>query len=553
MPDLGKVLANRGVEGLKILLVDDLKANLLALDALLRREDVQIFKARSGTEALELMVFHDFALALVDVQMPVMSGFELAELMRGTKKTRNVPIIFVTATAKEQSFFFRGYESGAVDFLLKPLDSQAVRSKTNVFIELYRQKRELATLEAKFRGLLDSAPDGIVIVNSEGRIEIVNRKTELLFGYERAELIGKPMEILMPERHRLHHVHHREDYANLPTSRPMGRGIKLLGSRKDGSEFAVDISLSPLETDTGRLITAAIRDISEQRQLEAAQERLLEELKITQAELRKAIQVRDDFMSIASHELKTPLTSLKLQSQLRKRQLAKGDSSIFTPDRLGRLFEADERQFDRIAHLVDDMLDSTRIQSGKLTMRLSRFDLCRLVEDLAGTEASQFGPDRERAQVQLELCPSALGDWDQYRIEQVVVNLLTNAMRYGAGKPILLRVTATASSARIMVQDSGGGIAKINHDRIFQRFERAVSTGDIVGLGLGLYIVKQIVEAHGGQIRVESELGMGATFIVDLPTSVAPTAIDKHPGLTKDGDQRPEDDPMREVLRNSHR
>src|ERR1035441_6387536 len=139
-----------GADQVKILLVDDLKDNLLALDALLRRDDVEIFRAKSGTEALDFMIHHKFALAFIDVQMPGMSGFELAELMRGAKKTKNIPIIFVTATAKEQSFSFKGYESGAVDFLLKPLDAFAVKSKANIFIELYQQKKEIKTAEAKF-------------------------------------------------------------------------------------------------------------------------------------------------------------------------------------------------------------------------------------------------------------------------------------------------------------------------------------------------------------------------------------------------------------------
>ncbi|EKD52071.1 MAG: response regulator receiver sensor signal transduction histidine kinase [uncultured bacterium] len=138
---------NYSADRVKILLVDDLKNNLMALEGLLRRDDVEIFKAKSGTEALEFMMVQEFALALVDVQMPVMSGFELAELMRGTKKTRHIPIIFVTATAKDQSFLFKGYESGAVDFLLKPLDTFAVKSKVNIFIELYQQKKELKKQE----------------------------------------------------------------------------------------------------------------------------------------------------------------------------------------------------------------------------------------------------------------------------------------------------------------------------------------------------------------------------------------------------------------------
>lgn len=142
-PDLKKPNNRNGADQIKILLVDDRKNNLLALDALLRRDDLEIFKANSGTQALEFMLSHEIAVALIDVQMPVMSGFELAELMRGPKKTKDIPIIFVTATANSQSFWFKGYEVGAVDFLLKPLDPIAVKSKVDIFIELYRQKREL--------------------------------------------------------------------------------------------------------------------------------------------------------------------------------------------------------------------------------------------------------------------------------------------------------------------------------------------------------------------------------------------------------------------------
>jgi len=372
---------------IKILLVDDLKDNLLALEGLLRRDDSEIFKAKSGTEALEFMISHEFALALLDVKMPGMSGFELAELMRGAKKTKNIPIIFVTATAKDQSFLFKGYESGAVDFLLKPLNTHMVKSKVNIFIELYQQKKE--------------------------------------------------------------------------------------------------------------------------------QEELLVKLKVTQGELEQAVHIRDEFMSIASHELKTPLTSLKLQSQLRMRGLRRGGISAFHLEWLTKMFDNDEIQIGQITRLIDDMLDISRISSGKLSMNLERFDLCELARDLIKQRSDQFV--EAGCPVEIECCQSAVGNWDRFRIEQVLTNILTNAMLYGSDKPIFVQVNTSIDRAQIVVRDQGRGIAKENHERIFQKFERAAEGSEISGLGLGLYIVKKILEAHHGSIQVESTLGHGATFVVNLP------------------------------------
>ena len=249
----------------KILLVDDLKDNLLALEALLRREDVEIFTAQSGAEALGLLLLHEFALAFLDVQMPIMDGIELAELMRGTKRTKDIQIIFVTASSNDPIFSYKSYESGAVDFLSKPLNPHAVKSKANIFIELFRQKKELKSVESKFRGLLETAPDAMVIVNEDGKIEMVNKQTETIFGYDRTELIGQPLEILMPERFHHAHGHHRMAYTAHPISRPMSSGLNLYGRRKDGTEFSIDISLSPFKSESGTLVSAAIRDITERR------------------------------------------------------------------------------------------------------------------------------------------------------------------------------------------------------------------------------------------------------------------------------------------------
>jgi PAS domain S-box-containing protein len=231
--------------------------------------------------------------------------------------------------------------------------------------------------------------------------------------------------------------------------------------------------------------------------------------------LQESLRVRDEFLSIASHELKTPLTSLKLLAELRSRSLARGDYSLFAPDKLHKMIDSDSRQVDRLTRLVEDMLDISRITTGKLAIRRERFDLCQLVRDLVDRNAAQF--EAGGNSVHLDLPESLQGEWDLFRIEQVIMNLFTNAIRYGEGRPIHIRVEGHGNRATLSVRDQGRGIAAEDRERIFGRFERAVSPHEISGLGLGLYISRQIAELHGGTIRVESVLGQGAEFVVELP------------------------------------
>ena len=385
----------------KLLIVDDLPENLLALEALIKREDRTVYKALSADEALSLLLQHEFAMAILDVQMPGMNGFELAELMRGTEKTKSIPIVFVSAAGREMNYAFKGYESGAVDFLHKPLDIHAVKSKVNVFVDLYRQRKE------------------------------VRQQVEAL-------------------------EHSRRE-----------------------------------------------------------QEVLLAQLQVTQVELEHAVRMRDDFMSIVSHEVRTPLNGLILETQLRKMHLARDNAAAFTLDKMKAMVERDERQIQSLIRLIEDMLDVSRIRTGKLSIRPSRFDLAVAVGNLLESFAAQVSA--AQSSVNYRAGQPVIGQWDEFRIEQVVSNLLTNALRYGAKKPIDVSVYMQGDQAVIEVADQGIGISEENQQRIFHQFERIAGSHVVTGLGLGLFISEQIVAAHNGQITVHSALGEGAMFRVCLP------------------------------------
>ena len=228
----------------------------------------------------------------------------------------------------------------------------------------------------------------------------------------------------------------------------------------------------------------------------------------------QAIRSRDEFLCVASHELKTPLQSLTLQNQMRKRNLDKQLFSVFTPDKLTHMIDADLRHLMRINRLIDDMLDISRIRQGKLTFIKERVGFCAFVKDVI----ERFRPQLEAQGCYLSasFTDEIMVDIDIYRIEQVIVNLLTNAMKYGAGKPIKVEVVKKNAKLFLMVHDKGPGIKEQDFERIFERFERAISSSEVSGLGLGLYISRQIMHQNKGFLSVKSDLGVGSTFTMEL-------------------------------------
>lgn len=264
-----------------------------------------------------------------------------------------------------------------------------------------------------------------------------------------------------------------------------------------------DVVVSPIVDEAGQVTTILVvsRDITEH--------------KLMELELRQAVRARDEFLSVASHELNTPITSLKLQVQMQQRRHAKNDPTLFDSERVGKLLDVTNRSVGRLAKLVDNMLDMSRISHGKLHLECTQIDLgvlAREVVDRFDDELSQAG-----CPYRLTVDNALMGMWDPYRLEQVIANLLTNVIKYAPGKPVEISVTAADGNAVLVVRDHGVGIAEASLERIFQRFERAIAASNVSGLGLGLYISRQIIKAHNGKMWAESELGQGSTFHVALP------------------------------------
>jgi PAS domain S-box-containing protein len=354
--------------------------------------------------------------------------------------------------------------------------------------------------------LLESVPDAMVIVDREtGRILYVNGVAERLFDWPRAELVGQKVEVLLPARLRGAHEIYRAEYGSAPRTRPMGLGLPLFGRRRDGGEFAAEIMLAPLAADGKAYAVAAVRDVTDRKRLEQSAQLYRQ----AQDEVRE----RDEFLSVASHELRTPVTALQLQLQVLNRVAQRAGASL--PRVLADKMEALERQTRRITLLVNELLDVSRMRLGRLELKLEEMDLAEVTrEALAGLREEL---ERSGSHIALRAERPAVGRWDRLRLEQVLTNLLVNAVKFGEGRPIAVAVDADDGSARLTVADQGIGIAPEHHERVFARFERAVPAQHFGGLGLGLYIARAIVEAHGGSIRLTSAPGSGSTFTVELP------------------------------------
>jgi PAS domain S-box-containing protein len=543
----------------EILIVDDRPENLLALEAILEPLGQRLVRAHSGDEALRLLLTHDFAMILLDVQMPGIDGFETARLIKSRERTKYIPIIFLTAISKDEEYVFEGYSVGAVDYMTKPFQPDILRSKVSVFVDLYQKQRQLASQadliresekrelelrhmreiyesEARFSEIVGSAMDAIVVFDADGRISLFNAAAERMFCSTAGRAVGANVMEFFPEmtrRETLERICYlsggekRQD-DTCATDTPVEHVLSFTGLRETGEEFPIEATASCLDVRGKRTYTLIVRDISERRRAEEALKaqaeslaRAMEELKALndelgerQAELERAMAARSRFYASMSHELRTPINAVL------------GYSTLLLENIYGPLNEKQAEGITRthkaakhLLELVNDVLDLSKIEAGKIDLRLQPVHFPQLIDDLFVTVrplADQYGSPLA---LEHEGGPLKVVS-DPRRLRQILLNLLSNAIKFGRGKPIQVHSRPAPDGGIVVeVRDEGEGIAAADMEKIFDEFVQLGKTQLTEGTGLGLPISRRLAEMLQGTLEVESEVGVGSVFRLTLPAS----------------------------------
>jgi PAS domain S-box-containing protein len=497
----------RDADPVNILIVDDHPENLVALEALLAEPGYHLIKAGSGREALGHLLQHEFAVILLDAQMPVMDGFELASLIRSRESSRKVPIIFVTAFDTEQRYIYQGYDAGAVDYLTKPIDTHILRSKVAVFVELFRNERkeqrarmerlELESLR-RYRNLADAIPHMVWKSHPDGTLNYCN---QVWMDYTR----------LRPGSSAWGELVHPEDLKGFLDAWSSARGPEprefehVARLRKSGDGFYRWHLLKvvpELEDDRLTAWLGTNTDIHDRKQAEEALNQKANELARSNEEL-------EQFAYVASHDLQEPLRMMASYAQLLERRYK------------GRLDESGDKFIGyvvdgatRMQALINDLLTYSRAGKGKLEL-----DRCEIEQVLAKVLETDLKDSISQSGARITHDPLPVLRANSVKIGQLLQNLIANAIKFARDEPPRIHVSARLEGREwvFSVSDNGIGIDPQYYRRIFVIFQRLHTRQQYPGTGMGLAICKKIVERHQGRIWVESKPGKGSTFHFTIP------------------------------------
>jgi PAS domain S-box-containing protein len=387
-------------------------------------------------------------------------------------------------------------------------------------LEQEEQSRAVILAEARFRELIENAPDAILQVDPNGKIVVVNHTAERMFGYAREELLGESVDKLVPMEARAGHMRHRADFARSPKIRPMGSGMELSALRKDGIEVPVEISLSPSYQKGGTNVTAMIRDVSERRQAEmqmrSLQENYMSELEARQKEADRLNGLKSEFLASMSHELRTPLHTIIGFAEL----LAEGTEGPLN-EKQKRFLQHIQEDSEHLLGLINDVLDLSKIEAGGMSLRIEDVSLAVAISDAVNA----IRPRAAMKSLALESHDSFSGlvAVDPMRLKEVFYNLLSNAVKFTPeGGKITLQTEEDGRFVRITISDSGIGIPADQLEQVFEKFYQVgyATNGVREGTGLGLAICRHLIEMHGGRIWIESGSGIGSHFHFTVPKAV---------------------------------
>ncbi|ANE48110.1 histidine kinase [Paenibacillus swuensis] len=521
-------------EPVNLLLVDDQPENLLTLEAVLTDENYNLIKANSGEEALRYLLKYDFAVIVLDVQMPGMDGFQTARLIKARDKTKHIPIIFISANSKETNHLFAGYSVGAMDYMVKPFVPQILKSKIEGFVSLYistktlqmqtnllhqktlelekmnnellRVTYSLTKVEAQARMIHQTSIDSMITFNEEGRIMTVNPAVEIMFGYPDTDLVDKDIHLILPALSDLENRSGEAAGKGLSGKYIVGKLSEVKPRRANGTSFDAEIQIGEALIDEVRIFACTVSDITERKQAER-------QLVYAKEKAEIAARAKTEFLAMMSHEIRTPMngvigmTDLLLETDLSEEQREYADII--------------RKSGDSLVAIINDILDISKMESGRMELDPHPFSISSCIEETLDLFSAK---SKERNLEMVTCIDPGLPSWyigDVTRLRQVLMNLVGNAVKFTDQGGVYIVVSKKQEDEEYIelefcVRDTGIGIQADKMPQLFKPFSQLDSsmTRKYGGTGLGLAICKNLVELMGGRIRVETPEEQNGTMFI---------------------------------------